>query len=773
MSHIKSRKHHVSASPSRTSLTATLLASLAVGSTAAAAEQPDATASPDEQTTTLDSVDVLGLRIKRYTADQSASPKFTQPLVDTTQTLNIIGSDLFNEQGATTLTEALRNSPGVGTFYAGENGNTTTGDGVYLRGFDTSGSIFVDGVRDLGSISRDVFNVQQIEVTKGPAGTDNGRTAPTGAINLITKQPLLVDRSSATVSLGTDNQKRATADWNKSLGAGSALRISLLAQDSDVPGRDTIENRRWGIAPSLAFGLESATRFYTDALHIRQDNLPDGGVPTIGLPGYSSPDPDRPQIGDAPRVDEENFYGTTHDYDRVEADRLTLRFEHDFSDDLHLRNTTRWASTRQDYLLTSYLASAANLLTPDIGDTSTWTLARSTPTFKDQRNRILTNQTSLTSHLGEGQVTHDLSAGLEFTREELDTWGTGALNGTAWPAANLYDPDPDVEGLVYGRTGASGTGQTDTAAVYLFDTMKVGERWQVNGGVRVDRYHAKFSSVVACGSRGAPVCGDLPVGSIVPGVDADTSDTLFNWKLGALYKPTEDGSIYANYAVSQQPPGGGALELSNAANSANNPVFDQQKARTAEVGTKWNFFDDALLFTAAIYDTEVTNEIVQDPVDLQYFQSGRKRVRGIEISAVGRLTDAWSISTGFTTMDAQVLEGPGVTTDGSRDLAYTPRRAFTTWTTYAFDSGLTVGGGARYAGELKRGTDGAIGTPAATGDYWVFDAVAGYAFNPQFDLRLNIYNLFDRDYVAAINKSGYRYTPGAPRSAMLTANFHF
>ena len=117
-----------------------------------------------------------------------SSPKFTQPLLDTTQTINVIGSDLFNEQGATTLTEALRNSPGVGTFYAGENGNTSTGDAIYMRGFDTSGSIFVDGVRDLGSISRDVFNIEQIEVAKGPAGSDNGRSAPTGAINLVTKQ---------------------------------------------------------------------------------------------------------------------------------------------------------------------------------------------------------------------------------------------------------------------------------------------------------------------------------------------------------------------------------------------------------------------------------------------------------------------------------------------------------------------------------------------------------------------------------------------------------
>ncbi|MDX1550228.1 MAG: TonB-dependent receptor, partial [Lysobacter spongiicola] len=315
--------------------------------------------------------------------------------------------------------------------------------------------------------------------------------------------------------------------------------------------------------------------------------------------------------------------------------------------------------------------------------------------------------------------------------------------------------------------------RTDTAALYAFDTITLNDRWQVNGGLRIDHYTTEYSSLVPCGGRRGPDCGGADDGTIVPGVDAETSDTLFNWKLGALYKPADNGSIYANYAISQQPPGGGSLELSDRANSADNPAFDPQKAKTAEVGTKWQFAGDALLLTAALYDTEITNEIVQDPTDQTYYQNGRKRVRGVELGAVGRISDAWMVSAGFTTMDTEVVEGPTVSTDGSTDLAYTPDHAFTAWSTYRFDNGLTVGGGARYSGELKRGNDGAVGTPAYTEDYWVVDAVASYAFNPDFELRLNLYNLLDEDYVAAINKSGYRYTPGAPRSAMLTASFRF
>ena len=770
MSHIKRRKH---AAPTTLAFVA---AGMALSPFAASAQDATGGPSVDDQTRNLGHVEVVGEAPKRYTSDTLSSPKFTRPLLDTTRTIQVIGADLFNEQGATNLTEALRNSPGIGTFYAGENGNTTTGDAVYMRGFDSSSSIFVDGVRDLGSVSRDVFNLEQIEVAKGPAGTDNGRTAPTGAINLVSKQAFAGNAVSATLSAGSASQRRATADWNHAFGEGGAFRLNLMAQGSGVPGRDIVENKRWGVAPSLAFGLGSPTRVYLNLLHVDQDNIPDGGVPTVGLPGYSSPDPARPEIGAAPPVDPSNFYGTLSDHDDVKVDMATLRVEHDFSDDVSLLNTTRWGRNDQDYLLTAFMLSAdpARFVTPDIDDPSTWEVARSLPTFKDQRNTILTNQPNLSVHLGDrGGIEHDLSTGIELTREELLGHGQAAINGSAWPFANLYDPDPAVTGLEWARNGTSAKGRTDTAAAYLFDTIKLDDRWELNGGLRVDRYTTEFSSMVLCGGRRGPECGTLPAGSVVPGVDARDSGTLLSWKVGALYKPAANASLYANYAISEQPPGGGSLELSDRDNSADNPVFDPQEARTAEIGAKWNLAGERLLVTAALYDTRVLNEVVQDLTDGQYHQNGEKRVRGVELSAVGSITEDWAVSAGYTTMDTEVVAGPALTEDGTPVLTYTPKHAFTGWSTYRFGNGLTIGGGARYSDGLHRGSDGAIGTPTETDSYWVFDAVASYAVNDSLSLRLNVYNLLDEHYVASINKSGYRHAPGAPRSAMLTANFRF
>jgi len=728
---------------------------------------------------TLDQIDVRGVR--GFKADKVASPKFTQSLQDTPQTIQVITSDLFNQQGATTLTDALRNSPGVGTFYVGENGNTNTGDSIFMRGFDTSSSIFVDGVRDLGSISRDVFNTEQVEVAKGPAGTDNGRSAPTGAINMVSKQANLHNAVSGTVSAGTDSQQRGTADWNQALGATSALRVNAMWQDSDQPGRDHVNNRRWGIAPSLAFGLGTSTRYFLNLLYVDQDNVPDGGVPTLGLPGWT-PQPSLEQLAGQP-VDPENFYGTRADHDDVTAKMATFRIEHDINDAVRVTNTARWGRTDQDYLLTAFMgtgtrgangAPTGNIRFTNPADPASYAIARSLPTYKDQQNTILTDQLNLRADITTGAIVHNLSAGLEFTREELKSFGQAATGGTTWSPANLYAPDWNATGLTWAHNGADSHGKTTTSSIYLFDTLNLGESLLVTAGLRADHYSTEYQSASVCGGRG-PACGANPVGTVIANPSLEHSDTLLNWKLGAVYKVDDIVSLYANYALSQQPPGGSNFQLSASTSSADNPSLEPQKARTVEVGTKWAFLDDALAFNVALFKTEVSNEINTQVLDDagNPTQTGKKSVQGIEVSTVGRITDNWSVSAGYSHLDTEVEEGANVAADGTRNLTYTPGDTFTSWTSYAFPSGLTIGGGVRYAGQMHRGTDGAVGTPAFTKSYTVYDAVASYAINEHLVLRLNAYNLFDKQYVAAINKSGYRYTPGAPRTVLFSADFRF
>lgn len=760
---IKSRKH----APIR--LNQHLNLALAAMLLPAAAHASDAPL-PPAPSRTLQEVNVTAAAENDFKAEKAASPKYTEALVNTAQTITVIKKELIGQQGAVTLTEALRTTPGVGTFFLGENGNTNTGDSIYMRGFDSSTSIYVDGVRDIGSISRDVFNIEQIDVLKGPAGTDNGRASPTGSVNLVSKQPSLEDAFSGTLAAGSGSQKRATADLNRAIDAdkGSAFRLNVLAQDSGNPARDQVKNKRWSIAPSLAFGLNGPTRLYLNYLHVDQDNVPDGGVPTTGLPGYSSPDPKRPFISAAPAVDPHGFYGSDSDFDKVKADMLTLKLEHAFAPGLKLQNITRYGKTEQNYLLTAFTATTANLGTPNPADPNSWTLARTIRTIKDQTNEILTNQSVVTADFDTGAVRHTLVAGLELSNEKQATFGY-AGTGTLQPS-KLYAPNPaaPVTGLKLVRNGVRSDTSVNTQSVYAFDTLKLGDKWIFNGGVRFDHFNTAFNSVALSTASAQPT---LPVGTLVP-TSLNVSDTLVNGKLSALYKPTPDSSVYALVATSKQPPGTN-LVLSGSVSNASNPRFVPQDSTTTEIGTKWDFLAQKVTLSAAAYRTTVKNEVEQDPVDLQYYQTGRKRVQGIELGVTGQVARDWLVSAGYTRMDTEVEAGRIVTASGINNLSYTPKQAFTAWTAYTLPMGLKIGGGARFVDKLLRATDGAVGTPAYADAYWVVDAMASYAISKNVDLQLNVYNPGDKQYIASINKSGYRYTPGAPRSASLTANIRF
>ncbi|MGD9943679.1 MAG: catecholate siderophore receptor Fiu [Burkholderiaceae bacterium] len=756
------RADATAAQPRQTALAAALV--LAMSAPAIAQTQPAPGATPPERRLKEVAVEAAP---ESYRAERVSSPKQTQPLVDTPQTISVIRQEMLQEQGATSLTEALRNTPGI-TLLLGEGGNSNAKDNIIMRGFDTTGSIFVDGVRDLGNFARDTFYIDQVEVVKGPAGADNGRGEPSGYINLSSKLPRAENFMAGSLSLGTGHARRATADLNRRFGETNAFRINLMKQDSGVAGRDHVQNDRWGVAPSVAFGLGTPTRITFDLLHMKQDNRPDGGVSTVGLPGYynaafnGTTTPPGVNAGMVPReVDSSNYYGSLADFERVKADMFTARIEHDLAPGTTLRNTTRYGRAEQFLALTSI--GGATVTAPDPAD---WTVSRSRH-FKFQRNEILTNQTNVTSKFNTGALQHSLSAGLELIHEKQFTPTLANSVAGTLPAANLYSPNVNdaFPPLDPQRTGATASGSTTTVALYAFDTLKITERFQVNGGVRWEKYKVDYTSLAA-------PAGDPPTQTAT---QLSKSDSLMSWKIGALYKPAPNGSIYAAYSTSQLPPGGANFALSSAATNINNPNLDPSKGKNIEVGTKWDLLDRRLSVAAALFRSEKTNDLTQtDPTTGDVIQYGKKRVQGVELSAVGQITPAWAISTGLARMKTEVEAGTATQTGAS--LNWSPKMTFTAWTTYKFPFGLTIGGGARYVDSVIRSVTNA---PAATAnmlnvpDYWVFDAMASYQVNRNLTLQLNIYNLADKHYIAALNNNGNRYIPGLGRSALLSAHLKF
>lgn len=781
MSYITQRKRPLSRTRLATGIglgTAMLAGTLAPQASAADLQKPDSGhgetgtyAAPDnggvsfEDPQTLPEMTVSAMALD-YGRQHMAGDKFTEPLAETPQTVQMISGQLMEDRQANTLTDALKNSAGVGVFNSGEAGRTATGDAIGMRGFDASSSIFVDGVRSIGSISRDVFNIEHIEVIKGSNSVNYGRTGPGGSINLVTKKARSNNVSALDVTAGSADRKKVTLDVNHQFTDSAAGRLNLMARDSGVPGRDTVNNKHWGIAPAVSFGLGTDTRVHLNYLHVQHNNIPDGGLVTIGLPNFASGGSTTLPLANPPKPDTDNFYGTDADFNDVTKDAFTADIEHDFSADMTLRNVTRWSRIDQKYLITNfYFTDTSGWQADDLG---TWTL-QTRPNTKDQTHKVLTNRTNIQQQVQAGSVEHHLAYGLVLSREKLDD--TGIRASEEFPSrVRVYQPNNAGDYYTL-KSGSSGEGTFDTAAAYLRDTMHFGPRWQLTTGVRLDHYDTDFSSSVVCGGHEAPACGPHPKGSVIPGVDAEGSGNLVSWQVGGVYNINEHGHVYASYARGLQPPGGQQLELSSSASSPRNPDYDPRESRTAQLGTKWQLADEHLLLTAALYRTEVTN-LVAGNQQQGFNQIGEKRVQGVELSAVGRITPQWDISAGFTTQDASVVEGASEAADGSDTLVYTPSEAFTAWTTYQFPFGLTVGGGVRYSGEKEAVSWSGV-APRSIQAYTVVNAMARYQVTDNLNLQLNVRNLADEEYASAIAKSGLRYTPGQPRSFLLSMNLDF
>ncbi|AKC86221.1 TonB-dependent receptor [Pseudoxanthomonas suwonensis] len=766
-------------------LTTALLLALALP--AAAETAADAAGQPQSDTTTFDPVEVTGERVER-----ASSPKFTAPLLDTPQTLSVVPSDVFNAQGAQNLTDVLRNTPGI-SFNAGENGFSTNTNNFSLRGFDTSGSIFIDGVRDSGNYARDVFNVDRVEVAKGPAA-DNGRGGLAGYVNMVSKTPQLGYFARGTASFGADgtdadSRLRATVDLNNQLGEHSALRLNLMATNGGVPGREHASNDAVGIAPSLAFGLGTDTRFILAAEHVSQSGRPDWGVPGAFIPGTIN------HNADAERASTDNFYGLASDFDENTSSSVSARFEHDFSPALTLSNFTRWSQTSRDavYTVPTNYVPATQLVT---------TQAQA---FRRDNDGIA-NLTNLTARFRTGGWAHTLSTGLDLSREESESDRFPTPNQ---PSTSVFAPDFRRATLRRIAPTQSSRVRIDSVAAYAYDTIEFGERWQLTGGLRAERYEVSIDSRTIAGAPQGPD-------------GYEVSDTTVSGKLGLVYKPAENGSLYASVNMAALPPGNflSNPDISRDGNNAfpglvgqNNEAAKTQRAVSHELGVKWDFFDDKLSTSAALFNTTrrsvaITGRepgVASSPEVLRGY--GQQVVRGLELSATGSITEAWTVFAGAVFLDSErkldayldaarctaaptdyranatvadcaaiIAAGEGVAGD---ELAFTPRRSASLWTTYAFGNGLTVGGGLQYVGNSWAGRPDDADRLIPNGrwgklpGYTVGNLMASYAFSDRFSLRLNIDNVTDETYATSGNWAMSRVFLGPPRNYLLSADFRF
>ncbi|HMJ07613.1 MAG TPA: TonB-dependent siderophore receptor [Pyrinomonadaceae bacterium] len=665
------------------------------------------------------------------------SPKYDAPLRDIPQTLNVVSKEMIEQQGATTLRDVLSNVPGI-TMTAGEGG-APAGDNLTIRGFSARNDIFVDGVRDLGPQSRDPFDLEQVEVVKGPNSTFTGRGSTGGTINLISKLPNLRRSFAGSLTGGTDGTKRATADINLPITDSSAFRLNLMGHDSNFPGREVVQNRRWGAAPSVIFGLGTATRIAASYFYIEQDNTSDYGIPWVPAANTALIEyRDRP----AP-VPHSTFYGfLDRDKEKLRSDLFTARLEHEFNDVTTVRSQFRYGYSRRDSIATP----------PRFTNNTTTSINREMRSWMT-RDDIFDDQTDLTTKFKTGFLEHSLVFGASYSYEKNHR----VLRTGENAQTSLFDPDPRD---IYTGTMTIDPREPDARAIslagYFFDSVRINKKLQAVGGLRWDRFDVS-------GQNTATV-NNLPV--MVP---IDRVDMLVSGRASLVFKPVEIGTIYASYSSSANPSLEGLLY------SPADIRTDPETSRTFEIGSKWDLFGNKLLVSGALFRVEKNNArtaglLPGDPPTLD----GDQAVQGIEFSATGNITRNWQIFAGYTFLDSKTVRSNTAPTNVNgllisevgKELINTPRNSFNLWTTYIWNK-LFFGGGPRFV-DKRYGNN--INTRVVD-SYVVVDALLSYKLTKNIDLRLNMNNIGDKYYIDRIG--GGHIVPGAGRVVLLGTAFNF
>ncbi|WP_454713547.1 TonB-dependent receptor [Caulobacter segnis] len=743
------------------------LAGLGMAQAAAAdIDAPVATAAAAATAPAADSNEVSGVKIDaKRTADPSSS-KFTAPLLDTPRSITVISSQIIEQTAATSLQDILRTSPGI-TFGAGEGGQPLA-DRPFIRGQSSGNNIFVDGVRDTGGQTREVFNLEQVEVVKGPDSVYSGRGSGGGSINLSSKSPKTRNFAGGSAAVGTDEYYRVTADGNYTFGKNAALRLNLMATGGDTPGRDHIQFKRWGFAPSVAVGIDTDTQATLSFYHLDTDQDPDYGIPlaskrTWGVAGTDSRT--RPASGILD-VDRSAYYGLDRDFMKTKADITTFAIRHEVNDNLAIRQVIRYGKTLNDYFVTNPGdGGAAQFVAGE------WWMLRGT---KSRWNEATTTAftTDVTGNFMAGSFKNRFNVGIELSREVNDntTYTFFTTGGSACPTGftgatvgctRLYAPNPGDAWTGVINRGPLSSSKTRNGSIYAFDTIDLTEKLLLNVGVRYDDYSTQGVNATATQANG-----------VVTGVTYATlpkgSWDFVNYQVGLNYKPTASSSLYVSYATSSTPPNIAGGDQNTAATAAQ-VVLDPEDTTSIEAGAKANVFGDKLALSAAVFRTERKNaQIALSATEVA--QAGEVRVQGVELGVSGYVTRAWQVFGGYTYMDSELVKGPYTSVNIGDPLANTPKNTFSLFTTYRVIPALSVGGGVYYVSKSFGGNQGGAGGGANkvfAPSYTRVDAFASYKVNDKVDLQLNVQNLTDKQYILRTN--GVHHADPAPgRQAILT-----
>jgi catecholate siderophore receptor len=656
-----------------------------------------------------------------YLIDGSRSATKTDTaLIDVPQAVSVVTRDLMQDQAMQSLMDVARYVPGAGM--AQGEGNRDT---IILRGNSSTSDFFLDGVRDDVEYFRDLYNLDRVEILKGPNAMIFGRGGAGGVVNRVTRQANWQPVRELSLQGGSWDNRRATFDFVDAMTEGIAARITGIYEDSESY-RDGFELERKGINPTAAFAIGEATVLRFSYEYYDYDRVADRGIPSLAAP----------TAVDGPfRTDESTFFGDPgQSPTSATVNQASMTIDHAFNDDVHLRNRTVYADYDKFY---------QNVYAGGAVDPATNLVPLAAYNNQQLRENFF-NQTDLTFSARTGPVGHEFLVGMELGEQTTDNARmTGLFNGT--DAAFLVPADdPRVSVPVTFapiETDNTNHGTATIAALYVQDQLQLSQDWLAIVGLRYDSFEMDFRD-----RRGA-------------GLDLESSDDLLSPRGGLIYKPAENVSLYASYSMTYVPRAGSQL----ASLAPTNAALDPEEFENFEVGAKWDL-NPSLSLTAALFQLDRRNVAIPDPNDptVSILVDGQ-RTEGLELGVSGRISESWSIQGGYAYQDGQLTDRAGGTT-----LAQLPKHVASMWNRYDITPAWGVGLGVVYQTEMFAASDNLVKLP----EFTRVDAGVFYTPSERLRMQVNVENLLDERYYPNAHNNN-NITPGSPPAvrATVTASF--
>jgi catecholate siderophore receptor len=668
-----------------------------------------------------------------YVATQtSTATKTNTPLINVPQSVTVLTKQFIQDQNFQSLNEAVRYVPGV-IPHQGE-GNR---DQVVIRGQSSSADYFVNGIRDDVQYFRDLYNVQRVEVLKGPNAMIFGRGGSGGVINRVLKEADGVPIREITLQGGSFNDKRSALDIGQAITPNLAGRFNAVYENTDSY-RDFLHIERYGVNPTVTFLPNDSTRVKLSYEFFHDWRTADRGIPSQVVGNF----PYYPY-----QTSDSTFFGNPDlNFAHVDANIATAVIDHDFDSGVNIKNATRYASYDKMYqnVFPGGPVNAAG--------TSVNLSAYNHET--DRRN--LFNQTDLTYKLDSGLVRQTFLVGSELGRQTgLEFRQTGLFNGTSTTlAVSPLNPVSYVPVTFTNlATDSNSNYRLNLAAAYAQDQIEITKYLQIIGGIRFDQF-------------------DLSSTDRRTLVTLSRVDNLKSPRLGVVVKPLDNLALYGSYSVSYVPSAGDQFSTL----SPGTQVAPPEKLVNKEVGVKWDALP-RLQFTSAFYNLIRTNQRLPDPNNPGFFiLSGETDTEGFEAGLNGYITDAWQIAGGYAFTDARIASDTSATIKKGNRVGLVPYNTFTLWNRYQFTDLYAAGIGIIHQTDSYASSDDQVVLPGFTRvDGAIFGKIDKRYLAPgvkEMRWQINIENIFGAHYYASADGDN-NITPGSPRAirGSLIANF--